>query len=106
MANQIELPSGDYVLPPITSGWDVLEAASQTVSFANLVAFLRSDAATHRIYPPAEDVFNALELTPLADVRVLLLAVVGSGSGAATTHRDGQGHEVLGADLHRCSQSP
>src|SRR5690606_30529628 len=31
------------------------------------------DARRHAIYPPAAEVFRALELTPLRDVRVLLL---------------------------------
>lgn len=41
---------------------------------ADLAAFLRARAGQgHIIYPPPSDVFNALALTPFADVRVVII---------------------------------
>lgn len=41
--------------------------------FHELTAFLKQERAEQTVYPPAPDVFNALRLTPLADVKVLIL---------------------------------
>lgn len=62
-----------YPLPPLPPAWSFLEPDTQTPSFDALRRFLSKDAQQHTIYPPAEDVFRALELTPLRRVRVLLL---------------------------------
>ena len=40
---------------------------------------------TRRIYPPADDIFNAFALTPLKDVKVVIL-------GQDPYHGDGQAH--------------
>jgi uracil-DNA glycosylase len=66
-------PSGVYPLPPLPTSWRSLEPATQTSSFRALREFLLADALSHTIYPPASEVFRALELTPLRRVRVLLL---------------------------------
>ena len=55
---------------------DWLEALSTEFSaayFHDLTAFLKTERHTHTVYPPAKDVFNALRLTPLAQVKVLIL---------------------------------
>lgn len=70
---QLDVPTEDYVPSKLPSGWRVLEPETRTPTFVALADFLRDDSATHQIYPPAEDVFTALELTPLSDVRVFLL---------------------------------
>ena len=62
-----------YPLPPLPPAWSFLEPDTQTPSFDALRRFLSKDAQQHTIYPPAEDGFRALELTPLRRVRVLLL---------------------------------
>lgn len=66
-------PAVRYDLPPLPAGWRVLEPETRTESFRSLQRFLQEDARRHTIYPPAAEVFRALELTPLRDVRVLLL---------------------------------
>ena len=66
-------PSGVYRLPPLPAAWRSLEASTRTATFQGLVDFLTADATTHTLYPPAAEVFRALELTPLRRVRVLLL---------------------------------
>jgi uracil-DNA glycosylase len=53
--------------------------------FRELVAFLKAERAKKTIFPPEEDVFRALSLTPLEDVKVLLL-------GQDPYHDDGQAH--------------
>lgn len=41
--------------------------------FRNLLDFVERERVAHTVYPPREDVFNALKHTPLEDVSVLLL---------------------------------
>lgn len=72
-----------YPLPRLPAGWEALEAATADPTFQNLRQFLEDDARRHTIYPPADQVFRALELTPLKEVRVLLL-------GQDPYHRPGQ----------------
>ncbi len=45
----------------------------QKPSVAKLEEFLVEEYASQTVYPPKEDLFNALRLTPLAKVRVVLL---------------------------------
>ncbi len=53
--------------------------------FARLRAFVAGERAQHPVYPPADEVFNALAHTPFERVRVLLL-------GQDPYHDDGQAH--------------
>lgn len=53
--------------------------------WADLQAFVAQERAQHPVYPPAADVFNALNFTPAADVKVVLL-------GQDPYHGDGQAH--------------
>ena len=41
--------------------------------YKNLYAFVREEYSKTTVYPPAEDIFNALHLTPLSEVRVVIL---------------------------------
>ena len=41
--------------------------------YKQLFSFVNQEYKTHTIYPPADDIFNALHLTPLADVKVVIL---------------------------------
>lgn len=41
--------------------------------YKNLFLFVKEEYSKHVIYPPADDIFNALHLTPLEDVKVLIL---------------------------------
>ena len=50
-----------------------------------LQEFVAEERAEHQVFPPEDDVFNALRYTALADVRVLLL-------GQDPYHDDGQAH--------------
>jgi uracil-DNA glycosylase len=53
--------------------------------FKALEQFVAEERAEHTVYPPAEDVFNALEATPFESVKVLLL-------GQDPYHGPGQAH--------------
>lgn len=72
-----------YPLPPLPHGWEALAPATAEPSFRHLRAFLEEEAQRYTIYPAAHQVFRALELTPLKEVRVLLL-------GQDPYHRSGQ----------------
>lgn len=41
--------------------------------YKQLYEFVKQEYSTRVIYPPAEDIFNALHLTPLKEVKVLIL---------------------------------
>ena len=51
--------------------------------YRDLYNFVRDEYATHVVYPPADDIFNAFHLTPLKDVKVVIL-------GQDPYHGDGQ----------------
>jgi len=53
--------------------------------WTDLQEFVRSERARAAVYPPAEQVFSALHLTPYADTRVLIL-------GQDPYHGPGQAH--------------
>lgn len=66
-------------LPPIIPAglpqdWqDALMKEFRAEYFHELTAFLKQERAEKTIYPPAPDVFNALRLTPLSGMKVLIL---------------------------------
>lgn len=41
--------------------------------YKHLYQFVKEEYSNHVIYPPSEDIFNALHLTPLKDVKVVIL---------------------------------
>ena len=53
--------------------------------YAELFKFVQSEYATRKIFPPADDIFNAFHLTPLHEVKVVIL-------GQDPYHNDGQAH--------------
>lgn len=72
-------------LPTIPDGWAVLRGERERPYFEALEAFLEEERAVGPVYPPPERVFRALELTPRATVRVVLL-------GQDPYHGAGQAH--------------
>jgi uracil-DNA glycosylase len=74
---------GGLALP---SSWQaVLEAEMAKPYFVGLSRFVAEERREHSVFPPEEDVFNALALTPYEDVNVVLL-------GQDPYHDDGQAH--------------
>jgi uracil-DNA glycosylase len=70
-------------IPP---GWrDALGEEVKKPYFRSLAAFLEAERAAKVVFPPEEDVFRALALTPLDAVKVVLL-------GQDPYHDDGQAH--------------
>lgn len=53
--------------------------------YHNLYKFIKEEYQSRVIYPPAGDIFNALHLTPLSDVKVLIL-------GQDPYHNEHQAH--------------
>lgn len=53
--------------------------------YRTLYQFVREEYSTHVIYPPADDIFNALHFTPLKEVKVLIL-------GQDPYHNEHQAH--------------
>jgi uracil-DNA glycosylase len=69
-----------------TTDWNpVLKAELAKPYFAELRAFVDEERRQHAVYPPAEEVFAALHLTPYEDVKVLIL-------GQDPYHGPGQAH--------------
>ena len=70
----------------ITGDWaDALSGEFQKPYYQALYRFIREEYATQVIYPPSGDIFNALHLTPLKQVKVLIL-------GQDPYHEPGQAH--------------
>jgi uracil-DNA glycosylase len=62
------------MLPPIPEGFrPQLEDETRKPYFQQLEKFLEQERRQFKIFPPEEDTFRALELTPYRDVNVLLL---------------------------------
>lgn len=62
------------MLPPIPSGWrTALGAEAKAPYYAELERFVDAERAAHEVLPAADDVYAALALTPLADVRAVIL---------------------------------
>jgi len=80
-------PAGnDEGLPPIPESWrDVLDEETSKPYYAELGRFLAAERRSGDVFPPSEEVFAALELTPYDDVKVVLL-------GQDPYHDDGQAH--------------
>jgi uracil-DNA glycosylase len=65
----------EYPLPTVLGKeWlKALEPETRKPYWNELQRFVAAERATHTVYPPAEDVYNALRYTPLPDVKVFLL---------------------------------
>ncbi len=58
----------------ITNDWlEVMEPEFKKPYYARLYKFIKNEYATHIIYPPADEIFNAFHLTPLHKVKVVIL---------------------------------
>lgn len=74
------------MIPQLPESWQAAVGEEfQRPYFQNLQAFLEEERASHTVFPPQQDVFNALKYTPLDRVNVFLL-------GQDPYHDDGQAH--------------
>lgn len=70
----------------IGNEWDALLAQEfEKDYYIQLRAFLQQEYASHRIYPPKHDIFNALKYTSYSDVKAVIL-------GQDPYHGEGQAH--------------
>ena len=70
----------------IADDWkELLKDEIESEWFGELQSFLDEEWQTATVYPPAEKIFDALALTPLSEVKVLIL-------GQDPYHGEGQAH--------------
>ena len=85
-AQKIDPASAGLGFAPVPTSWaGVLAGEIDAPYFADLARFVAEERERGDVYPPAPDVFRALELTPYDAVRVVLL-------GQDPYHDDGQAH--------------
>ena len=75
-----------------------LQSEFEAPYFESLRSFVSGERETATVFPPATDVFNALKLAPLENVRVLIL-------GQDPYHDDNQAHG-LSFSVHRGIKVP
>lgn len=70
----------------ITNDWlNAIEDEFKQPYYKELYKFVKEEYSTTTIYPPAEDIFNAMHFTPLSEVKVLIL-------GQDPYHNEHQAH--------------
>lgn len=70
----------------ITNDWlDTIKTEISKSYYKELYQFVLNEYNTHVVYPPSEDIFNAFHLTPLSEVKVLIL-------GQDPYHNEHQAH--------------
>ena len=70
----------------VETDWNpVLRHNFEAPYWADLMAFVSAERAAHQVFPPHDQVFAAIHLTPLAEVKVLIL-------GQDPYHGPGQAH--------------
>ena len=73
-------------MPPITNDWLVpLKPEFTKAYYRKLHQVIQEEYRSHKIFPPADDIFNAFHLTNFNDVKVVIL-------GQDPYHNDGQAH--------------
>ena len=77
-----------------TTDWNpVLRGELEKPYWQRLMAFVHQERTHHQVFPPHEEVFAALHLTPLAEVKVLIL-------GQDPYHGPGQAHGLCFSVRH------
>ncbi len=73
-------------MPAISNDWlPALKPEFSKPYYRDLYRFVNEEYRSHTVYPPADRIFEALHLTPLKDVRVVIL-------GQDPYHEPGQAH--------------
>lgn len=73
-------------MPPISNDWaKYLQPEYKKPYYKDLYLKINEEYRTRKIFPPADDIFNAFHLTPLANVKAVIL-------GQDPYHNDGQAH--------------
>lgn len=73
-------------MPPLSGSWaQALKGEFHKDYYKKLFTVVGQEYQTRKIFPPADDIFNAFHLTPLEQVKVVIL-------GQDPYHGDGQAH--------------
>lgn len=73
-------------MPPITNDWaKALAPEYKKPYYRELFDFIKNEYATKQIFPPGDDIFNAFHLTPLSEVKCVII-------GQDPYHNVGQAH--------------
>ena len=73
-------------MPPITNDWaNALKDEYKKEYYKKLFDFVGQEYARTTVYPPGDDIFNAFHLTPLSEVKVVII-------GQDPYHEPGQAH--------------
>ena len=73
-------------MAPISNDWQqALRAEYGKLYYKKLYQFINEEYHSRQIFPPGKDIFNAFHLTPLANVKAVIL-------GQDPYHGDGQAH--------------
>ena len=73
-------------MPPITGKWaEALKPEFSKEYYKELYAKVREEYARFRVYPPASDLFSAFHMTPMEEVKAVIL-------GQDPYHEEGQAH--------------
>ena len=85
---------------PVTNDWDLLLGDQFDQEYwVALQAFVHGERVQHQVFPDDEDVYNSLDLTPYADVRVVIL-------GQDPYHGPGQAHGLSFSVRHGVAVPP
>ena len=84
----------------LTNDWaKALDGEFKKPYYRELYNFVRNEYASTTIYPPAEDIFNALHYTPLSEVKVVII-------GQDPYHNVNQAHGLCFSVLPSQSEIP
>lgn len=73
-------------MPPLAGEWlEALRGEFKKPYYKSLFEAVQKEYQTRRIFPPADDIFNAFHFTPLHEVKVVIL-------GQDPYHNEGQAH--------------
>ena len=73
-------------MAPLSGEWlEALKDEFHQPYYAKLYKTVMQEYQTRKIFPPADDMFNAFHFTPLSQVKVVIL-------GQDPYHNDGQAH--------------
>ena len=73
----------------ITNDWlPAIQGEFKKPYYRELFQFVKEEYSRAVIYPPADDIFNAMHFTPLSEVKVLIL-------GQDPYHNENQGSELF-----------
>ena len=77
---------GEISMAPISNDWkQALQGEYSKPYYQDLYQFVNKEYQTQTVFPPGKDIFNAFHLTPLHEVKVVIL-------GQDPYHGDGQAH--------------